>query len=1218
VLQTPLTAQCTLLCNDGLQVSLDQAGQALITSSLMAPNAGGTCPGPLTVTLYNSVGQQLPNPLGCAQIGQVVTAKVKHTSSGNSCSGTLQVIDALAPTLSNCSDKYVFCNEDVAPGSIGSPLGSDNCTLPAQLNFSHFDIETSLGCGTYQNGHQVLKRIDRNWTVSDDHGNSSTCLQKVWLKHFTFAAVIFPPNRDNLSAPALECGQNPENLSLTGEPTVNGIPIGASPECEMAVSYSDQTIWHCAPAGFTILRNWTAIDFCSGTFTNRIQIIQVKDTEAPSLIAPQDLTVGTDGFLCTGSVTLPQAVSTDNCSAVTVVPTWDYGQGFGPFSGVAEGEHLVIYTATDACGNMSSASMKVTVLDSSPPQAICASSLQVSLSSNGVGYVNAATVNQGSFDNCGPVFLSISRDEVEYLPQVQVTCADQGQPILLTLKVADANGLENFCQMEVTVRDLLKPMIQCPPNLTLNCLQNYNDLGLTGQASATDNCGLESITHQDIVNIQPCNIGSISRWWIATDSSANTKSCSQQITVQVINLSTVTFPANISIAGCGDPGNLLPSATGSPVLGGQSCTPLSVNYSDQFFSIAPPSCYRIFRSWKVIDHCIYNPNGGSAGIWEQIQVIDVVDHSAPVLSIPPDLTVGTDPFTCSAFVSLPNVTATDCSSQISYSHDSQFSTSGNTSNASGQYPPGVHLVTFTALDECGNMGQQTLKITVKDLSPPKAVCLAVVTVQIQPSGSVILDPMQLDGGCTDLCSSQGSLSFMATPSMFSCPQIGLFPVTLTVIDTSGNVASCSTQVLVQDNAQICGNGGGAGHQVSGRIQTETGIPVNNILVSILSEGFMEQTNCDSSGYFEFEALQPNEAYILKPKNNTNWANGVTTYDLVLISKHILGIEPFNSPFKILAADANHSGSITTFDILLLRKLILGILDSMPNNTSWRFVAEDFNFQDLQNPFSAPVPSEIVIDSLVSDRSDLNFIGLKVGDVNGSANPVTARAPYDTLFLALPDRDFQAGMSFAIPVRLEQWRWLEGLQFELGISQDLLELERVEFTHPELLGPSNLAMNTGGSLLISWDHASATKVDNLTPDATLFTLHFKGKASANLHSALTITNGRLTPEAYHLENNEPAAIAIEFEKTNPERQVNVLELFPNPALGTFIVKNPFFGTHSSLSILDAQGQTVWTKEGVLPETVEVRGMRSTQPGLYWVRLKNSAQTLLGRIFITPIK
>lgn len=806
VLQTH--AQCTLLCNSGLQVSLDPAGQALITSSLMAPNAGGTCPGPLTITLYNNIGQQLPNPLNCDQIGQVVTAKVKHTNSGNSCSGTLHVIDALSPILSNCVDKFIFCNEDPAPGSIGSPIGADNCTSAGNLNFSYFDSETSLNCGTFQNGVPVLKRIDRSWTVSDDHGNSSTCHQKVWLRHITFADISFPLNRDNLSAPALNCGQDPDDLSLTGEPSVNGIPVGASPECEMAVSYSDQTIMQCAPAGFTVLRNWTAIDFCSGTFTNRIQIIRVKDTEAPSLLAPQDLTLGTDGFLCTGSVTLPQAISSDNCSAVTVVPSWNYGNGFGPFSGVAQGEHLVLYTATDACGNISTATMKVTVVDSSPPQAICASSLQVSLSSNGVGYVNAATVDQGSFDNCGPVFLSISRDELEYFSQVQVTCTDQVTPIMLTLKVTDAAGLENFCQMEVTVRDLLKPMIQCPSNLTLNCLQDYNNLSLTGQATASDNCGLKSVTHQDLANIQPCNIGSIIRWWIATDSASNTKSCSQQITVNVISSGTVAFPANISVASCASQGSLLPAATGWPVIGGQSCSPLSVNYTDQIFSIAPPSCFCIFRTWKVIDHCIYNPNGGAAGIWEQTQIIDVVDQSAPILSIPSDLTVGTDLFNGMAHVNLPDVTATDCSSQITFSNNSNFSNSGNTSNASGQYPPGVHLVTFSALDGCGNMGQQTLKITVRDLTPPKAVCRTGVSIQIQSSGSVSLDPLQLDAGSSDPYSQSGSWSFSAAPSLFTCQQIGLNPVTLTVKDTSGNTASCNTQVLVQDNVQVCGNNGG--------------------------------------------------------------------------------------------------------------------------------------------------------------------------------------------------------------------------------------------------------------------------------------------------------------------------------------------------------------------------------------------------------------------------
>ncbi|MFQ5445455.1 MAG: hypothetical protein ACE5FF_00840 [Saprospiraceae bacterium] len=32
--------------------------------------------------------------------------------------------------------------------------------------------------------------------------------------------------------------------------------------------------------------------------------------------------------------------------------------------------------------------------------------------------------------------------------------------------------------------------------------------------------------------------------------------------------------------------------------------------------------------------------------------------------------------------------------------------------------------------------------------------------------------------------------------------------------------------------------------------------------------------------------------------------GVTTYDLVLITKHILGVQPLGSPYKIIAADAN--------------------------------------------------------------------------------------------------------------------------------------------------------------------------------------------------------------------------------------------------------------------------------------------------------------------------
>ncbi len=1215
-MQMPLSAQCVLLCNDGLQVSLGPTGQALITWQIMSPNAGSSCPGPLTITLFNNIGQQLPNPLTCDQIGQTVTAQVRHTSSGNFCTGTLEVIDALSPTISNCGDKFIFCNEDSSPVAVGFPTGADNCTAPDNLNFNHFDTETSLPCGTYQNGQQVLKRIDRDWTVTDEHGNSSTCQQRVWLKHITFADIDFPLNRDNISSPALDCGQDPEDLDLTGQPMVNGVPVGASPECEIAVAYSDQTIMHCAPAGFTVLRNWTMIDFCSGTFNTRIQIIKVEDNEAPFLIAPNDITVGTDGFLCSGSVTMPQAVFADNCSAVTVLPSWSYGSGYGPFSGVAEGQHLVTYTATDACGNDATATMKVTVVDNSPPQAICAADLQVSLSSNGLGFVNAATVNQGSYDNCGPVFLSISRDEVEYNPQVQVSCADQGAPILLTLKVTDVVGLENFCQIEVTVRDFLKPTVQCPANLTLTCLQDYNNLGLTGQASATDNCALQSITHQDIVNIQPCNIGSVTRWWIATDSAANTKSCSQQITVNVVNTTTVTFPADTSVASCGSPASLLPTATGAPVISGQSCSPLSVNYTDQIFSIAPPSCFRISRAWKVIDHCIYNPNGGSAGIWEHTQIIDVVDHTPPALSIPPDVTVSADPFNCIGLVIIPNVTAADCSNQITYAHNSNYSGSGSTNNASGQYPLGVHFVTFTASDGCGNAAQQTLRITVKDLTPPTAVCLPGVSANIQPSGSVTLDPNNFDGGCSDFCSPQNSLLFSIAPAVFDCQQIGLYPVTLTVQDTAGNSATCNTQVEVLDNANICG-GGGLGHQVEGTIRTETGIPVNHIPVALVANDIGVYTETDTLGYFGFNDRPTGLTYSLKPFNNALWLNGVTTYDLVLISKHILGTEPLNSPYKMIAADANHSGSITTFDIVQLRKLILGILDSMPNNTSWRFVDSSFVFPDLQNPFSTPIPGDIVFDPLIANQSGQNFIGLKVGDVNGTTNPAEPRTPHDTLFLGLPDRHFRSGESFAVPVFLGNWTALEGLQFELKIDPEQVELERVEFAMPELLGQPNIAIKAGGLLSVSWDNARVAHlgaVPHAANAASLFTLHLRAKVDSDIRSVLEISSSRLSPEAYRADNDEIAAIALQFEQRGLGFKSLKLEIFPNPSAGNIFVKNPFAGEFSGLRILNCLGQTVWDQEGFLPATIAVRGIAALKHGLYFVELKSEERTMVGKVMI----
>jgi hypothetical protein len=92
-----------------------------------------------------------------------------------------------------------------------------------------------------------------------------------------------------------------------------------------------------------------------------------------------------------------------------------------------------------------------------------------------------------------------------------------------------------------------------------------------------------------------------------------------------------------------------------------------------------------------------------------------------------------------------------------------------------------------------------------------------------------------------------------------------------------------------------------------------------------------------------------------PTKDDNPLNGVSTYDLVLISKHILGLEPLGTPYKMIAADANKSGSITTFDIVELRKLILGIYTDLPNNTSWRFIDRGLPVPEREQPIPDDLP-----------------------------------------------------------------------------------------------------------------------------------------------------------------------------------------------------------------------------------------------------------------------
>jgi hypothetical protein len=80
----------------------------------------------------------------------------------------------------------------------------------------------------------------------------------------------------------------------------------------------------------------------------------------------------------------------------------------------------------------------------------------------------------------------------------------------------------------------------------------------------------------------------------------------------------------------------------------------------------------------------------------------------------------------------------------------------------------------------------------------------------------------------------------------------------------------------------------------------------------------------------------------------------------LIQRHILGIQPLNSAYKMIAADATNDGKVTAADLTELRKLILGITNELPNNASWRF------------PISAQTMDNKILGHLLSKSASLSL------------------------------------------------------------------------------------------------------------------------------------------------------------------------------------------------------------------------------------------------------
>jgi len=106
----------------------------------------------------------------------------------------------------------------------------------------------------------------------------------------------------------------------------------------------------------------------------------------------------------------------------------------------------------------------------------------------------------------------------------------------------------------------------------------------------------------------------------------------------------------------------------------------------------------------------------------------------------------------------------------------------------------VPSVVLTVTDNNGNVKTCGATVTVKDTVSPTATCKNI-TVQLDAMGDASIVAGDINNGSGDAC---GLFSMSASPSSFTCNDVGSNPVTLMVSDMNGNMSMCVATVTVED------------------------------------------------------------------------------------------------------------------------------------------------------------------------------------------------------------------------------------------------------------------------------------------------------------------------------------------------------------------------------------------------------------------------------------
>jgi hypothetical protein len=830
IMEVSIEDTIALACNNNVQVSLNSNCEGNLTADMFLEDPQFENDS-YELILETLDGVLLPgNVITPDHIGEVIVVTVLHTCSGNMCWSYMTVEDKIDPEM-NCTVDTVACDDSYAPEDIGFPVAY--LTDPVPTGPRSYEVQGADLCGpltltyhddTLQNdcSNEFASYVVRRWIATDGAGNSSVCYDTIKTTRAGLEDLVFPTNWDGLPGhnPALiACDPWPKLPNGNPHPDSTGYPSG--PLCgNLQVDFTDIEIPICGENSYKVIRKWFVMDWCTSEVIDTNQIIAIMDNDPPIVTTINDVEVTTDEYKCSADIDLPEPTVLFECNSWTYTVGYKLADEFGnpppdsePYLTDARvrnnpdgsytlldmplGQTWVKYTVTDACNNSTDAFFEVLVVDSLPPVAICDEHTVVSLNDDGIGYADAISFDDGSWDNCSEVTFQVRRmanecgvTAGEYLDGVEFCCADIGQEVMVELLVTDANGFSNSCMAFVEVQDKRFPHISCPPDITVSCEFFIPDYSIFGtvvtdpddaqpivindpanpntsgdhvwgyDGIAYDNCGgtVEIIYEEEVIN--ECGVGTITRVFEVSDKQGNSQQCTQVISVVdfdpfYINVNNpfdtkddIIWPRDYVLHGCldgdTDPESL-PTGFDKPVILDDECSLIAFDYDDVVFQYVDGYCYKIVRTWTVTDWCQFdqtNPFGG--GYWQYNQIIMVVDDELP------QFTSGceTDPLInqlnddgCSATINLSATATDDCTEEadlrwnyeIDIDNDGEVDAVGNGNAVSGTYAYGEHSITWYVEDECGNVNSCSRVFIVEDHKKPTPICYEGIVTVPMPT-----------------------------------------------------------------------------------------------------------------------------------------------------------------------------------------------------------------------------------------------------------------------------------------------------------------------------------------------------------------------------------------------------------------------------------------------------------------------------------------------------